>query len=228
MLRQLENSKYSQDSDEDERAALFRRLTVATGMLYDENNEERDDSKHVENIHDVPTERQLRRAGDESEHELNGEPRDAGRLYDEERVEVVGYHPIGVAIVCCGVYADVAADRRNRLHAEIDDRDDDTGNGDDGEYLCSPRTVWFLAQQPYPLLPSMVRKDVLLFRHETLLLLILADRALAQLVEFQLLEEDVFWNLDWPTQSSAALVEIKDRLKGSKELSFTVIDCSLT
>lgn len=61
---------------------------------------------------------------------------------------------------------------------------------------------------------------MLLLQHEALLLLVLADRPLAQLVELELLEEDVFRDLDWPTQSSPALIEIKDRLKESERLGF--------
>jgi len=92
VLGQLEDAEYAQYPDEDEGAALARRLAVAVRLLDDEDDEERDDGDDVEDVHDAEAEAALRRARDETQQELDGEPRHADRLHHEERVLVVRPH----------------------------------------------------------------------------------------------------------------------------------------
>ena len=71
---------------------LARGLAVALGLLDDEDDEERQDGEHVEDVHDAEAEVALAGARDESHQELDSEPRHADRLDDEERVVVVRPH----------------------------------------------------------------------------------------------------------------------------------------
>lgn len=138
VFRQLEDAEDSQDADEYERPGLLRRLAVSLRVLNDEDDEVRDDRQHVEDVHDVLTERSLRGARHEAEDELYGEPGDADGLDDEERVPVVRLNLMGDAPVRGDVDADGALEGRQGLRAEVGDGDHDADYGYDGKDLGRP------------------------------------------------------------------------------------------
>ena len=114
---------------------------------------------------------------------------------------------------------DVDADRpigkhRDRLRAEVDDRDDDRRHGHGGEDARQPRTVGLLAEQPDEPLPVAARHLATL-DDEAFLLLELADERLVHLVELELLDEHVLGHFERPPQSTAALVVVQYRLRDS-------------
>lgn len=104
-------------------------------------------------------------------------------------------------------------ERRYCLCAEVDNGDENAGDGEKGEGLGRTGAVRLLADQPDLPLP-LAAWQVLLIDDETLLRLELVDDVAVNLVELQLLDEDVLWDLEGSAQPSAALVVVEYRLEG--------------
>jgi len=74
---ELEDAKDAENADEGECSAAFGALTVALGLLDDEDHKVREDGEHVDDIHHVTTEVLLRRTRRETDEKLAREPRNA-------------------------------------------------------------------------------------------------------------------------------------------------------
>jgi len=90
MFGELEDTDKSNNAEEGERCA-----GLSTGAAHRRQNVEqrhvvRDDGRHVDDVLEVFPEVDLGRTGDEADDRLQGEPRRARRLDDEERIEEVG------------------------------------------------------------------------------------------------------------------------------------------
>jgi len=97
---EFEDAKDTENADDDERSAALGRLTVALCLLEDEHDEVRHDRQHVKQVHHVEGELALGRTGQQSQHELDAEPRHARGLHHVERVlhEHVRHGPILLVI----------------------------------------------------------------------------------------------------------------------------------
>ena len=133
MFGKFEDAEDAQDADEDERAAAAGALAVTLGLLHGQNDEVRHDRQQVEQVHRVLGELQLRRTAGDSQQELDGKPRHADGLDQEERVAVVGPLVVGPAAVGTHVEAERAVERRQGLGAEVGDGDEDTHDRHHGE-----------------------------------------------------------------------------------------------
>jgi hypothetical protein len=101
--------------------------------------------------------------------------------------------------------------RRDGLRAEVDDGDEDAGDGYNGKGTGAPRAVRLLAQQPYLALPFGGR-HLLALDDEALLLLEFTHDGLVELIELEFLDEHVFRYFEGSPKTTAGLVIVEDRL----------------
>lgn len=144
-------------------------------LLFSDDGGERDevryDSDDVYYIHHVSEEVELVRTGQKPHYQLEREPNNAQRLYQEERVGDVGHFVLfDFGAVGGGVEHLVVLELRQRLEAEDDDRQQDDEHGDDGDDPGGLGALGVFEQQPHFALALVGGKGFLFFLYETFIL----------------------------------------------------------
>ena len=218
MTRQFEDSKDAHQPH-DAQYRQRRHLRVDGLLAGDEQGGEGDEVGHdgdqIDDVHDVPEERQMVGAGGEPDRQFGDEPDDTAGLDHEERL-VEGRRVVLLdranhsSVLGCLVHDPVPPEVRQCLHAEYDDRHEDDHDRDEGDDPGRAGALRILEQQPDLPLDLVLRHDHrLLFRVSLALLKFFYGR-LVDSVEFQLFDEHFAVHDDRPPKPAAALVIIQD------------------
>ena len=155
MLGELEDTDEARDAEKGERRARLGAGTTHRDDDIEQRHVVRYYGRHVYHVLEVLPELQLARTRHEPYDRLDGEPRGAGRLDDEERVEEVG---------CLVLFAVRLGKIRQRLDAEQNDGGEGDADGEEGDGEPGPRCLRVFEQLPQVAQGSICRQDDLVIR----------------------------------------------------------------
>ena len=204
MFGELENPDQSNDPQKGEGGAT---ILTAGALLGHEHCKQRDVVRHdgddVDDVLEVLPEGNLVGADDEPDDQLEGEPRVADGLDDEERVRPVGHVVLHAAVLPV---------LRQRLDAQQDDRAHRHRDRNEGDREGGFRRFRELEKVP-DVFQSRVRHDRNLVLRVAFRLLVVVDDVPLDLEEEQFLEEDFVGDGVGSPQPSAVHVISEDDLE---------------